>query len=134
MWPIRSRGCSQLEFLRVLQRGVGPHGGDLPPGDEDQAEIVVHEDDLLDGIAFAGPVLLGQADGFARAAPQDSAVFQHDFRCRRGRGKQNHKTADDAGRRPPPTVPMNASCPCLARFPASLASSFIVLDRHGMSS
>ena len=91
----------QLEFLGVLQRGVGLHIDDLPPGDEDQAEVVVHEDDLLERIGLAGPVLLGQADAVALAAPQDSAVFQPDFRRQGRRRQQNQKTAGHPGRRPP---------------------------------
>ncbi len=103
--PIWSRGWMHSNFSAFSSEVSGRYCGDLPLGDEDQAEIVVHEDDLLDGIAFAGPVLLGQADRIIHAAPQDAAVFQQDFRCRRRRGEQNHKTAGDAGRRPPPTVP-----------------------------
>ncbi len=94
----------QLEFLGVLQGGVGLHIDDLPPRDEDQAEIVVHKDDLLERIGLAGPVLLGQADAVALAAPQDSPVFQPDFRGQGRRRQQNQKTAGHPGRRPP-TVP-----------------------------
>ena len=53
--------------------------------------------------------------------------FSTDFRRRRGCGKQNHKTADDAGRRPVANRAMNAS------FHASLDSP-LPLPHHSLCS
>ena len=129
-----SRAALQSNFSAFSSDVSGCTASDLPPRDEGHAEIVVHEDDLLDGVAFAGPVLLGQADGFARAAPQDAAVFQAQLPSARA------AVASRTTRLP--TIPAAAGrqpcherfISCLARFPALLASTFIVLDRHGMSS
>jgi hypothetical protein len=91
--------------------------------------MVGHEDDLLGRIGFGGRVLFGDADRIALAAAEDSAVFQPDFRCQGGHGKQNHKSAGHAGCHPTPTVPralhfMPPRFPFdrLKTYPAHLAS------------